>query len=58
VREVAVAALDSLLHARSYLARPRVIPAALPVCQRIATLLMRAWMAGTGVAIIRGDRQR
>lgn len=42
---VSVSVLDSVLYARSYLIHPRVVVPALPLLQRLALLLMLAWMA-------------
>jgi uncharacterized membrane protein len=47
---IAAGALDSVLYACSYLVHPRIVSPALPLFQRIATLLMLAWMAAVATS--------
>ena len=50
---VAAAFIDSIFYARSYMVHPRVVSPALPFFQRIALILMLAWMGGVAVGVLR-----
>lgn len=50
---MAVAVLDAILYARSYLVHPRVVSPALPLFQRVALLLMLAWMTVVAMRVLR-----
>jgi hypothetical protein len=44
--------LDAVLYARSYMVEPRVVPPALPVFQRVALILLLAWMVAVAVRVL------
>jgi hypothetical protein len=55
---VAVTAFDAVLYACSHLGNPRVISPALPLFQRIALLLMLAWMGAVAASGLQQQQVR
>jgi hypothetical protein len=47
--------VDAVLYGASFATHPRVVTPALPAGQRIAVLLMVAWMVATAAVLARGD---
>lgn len=58
VGTVLVTLVDAVLYAQSYLVTPRVVTPALPLLQRVAVMILLAWMAATAAIVWRARRSQ